>query len=160
MQKEIQPLIQQLKESYEGDPWFGRNMQIILSEINAELAVQKPANNQHSILELLYHVINWRQFTINRLQGPLKNDLQHFEQHDWQQLDHSDKTLWDKGLQELQFTQQKLLELLNNMNAEQLNEPVKERSYTNSYLINGIIQHDIYHLGQIAYIKKLLTASE
>jgi uncharacterized damage-inducible protein DinB len=160
MQKEIQPLMQQLKESYEGDPWFGRNMQIILSEINAELAVQKPANNQHSILELLYHIVNWRQFTINRLQGAVKNDLQYFEQNDWQQLDHSDKTLWDKGLQELQSTQQNLLVLLSNMNDEQLNEPVKERSYTNRYLINGIIQHDIYHLGQIAYITKLLTASE
>lgn len=160
MPKETQQLIQQLKESYQGDPWFGRNMQTILSEINAERAVQKPANNQHSILDLLYHIINWRQFTINRLQGSLKNDLHYFEQHDWQQLNHSDKTLWGKGLQELESSQQNLLEVLSNMNDEQLNEPVKERSYTNRSLINGIIQHDIYHLGQIAYIKKLLTAGE
>ena len=155
MNNELKIYAAQLNENFTGEPWFGRNIQAILKEINEDIASQKP-NGQHSILELLYHMINWRLFTINRLEKSSAT-VKSFEENDWQVLDHQDKSLWQKGIEQLNDTQQRLLNLINTMKDEDLQSPVHERDYENRTLINGIIQHDIYHLGQIAYIKKMLS---
>lgn len=155
MNNELKMYAAQLNENFAGEPWFGRNIQAILKEINEDIASQKP-NGQHSILELLYHMINWRLFTINRLEKSTST-VKSFEENDWQVLDHQDKSLWQKGIEQLNDTQQRLLNLINTMKDEDLQSPVHERDYENRTLINGIIQHDIYHLGQIAYIKKMLS---
>ena len=155
MNNELKIYAAQLNENFAGEPWFGRNIQAILKEINEDIASQKP-NGQHSMLELLYHMINWRLFTINRLEKSSAT-VKSFEENDWQVLDHQDKSLWQKGIEQLNDTQQRLLNLINTMKDEDLQSPVHERDYENRTLINGIIQHDIYHLGQIAYIKKMLS---
>jgi hypothetical protein len=59
MNKEVQYIIAQLKDSYEGDPWFGRNIQKLLYEVTEDIAFDKP-NGQHSITELVWHMVNWR----------------------------------------------------------------------------------------------------
>jgi len=156
MNKEIQYIAKQLQTLYDGEPWFGRAMKKILAEIDPAMALQKP-NEQHSILELLYHIINWREFTISRLQAGNDKPVQYFDEHDWKQLDHSDASLWNKGLQLLEDSQQLLLTLLANLPEDILSNQVADREYNYRFLLNGIIQHDIYHLGQIAYVKKLLS---
>jgi hypothetical protein len=49
-------------------------------------------------LELLWHTITWREFTISRLEEVENKYLQHFEGEDWRQLDHNNKSLWQQGL--------------------------------------------------------------
>jgi uncharacterized damage-inducible protein DinB len=156
MQKEIAVIIGQLKEAYEGEPWFGRNLKTLLSEVDEEAAVKR-LNSQHSILELLYHMIVWREFTISRLTTSEK-DISYFEENDWQQLDHTDQSLWKKGLQKLDKTQAELIRLLQEQDDSILTRTVSERKYDFRKLLYGIIQHDIYHLGQIAFITKAIKS--
>jgi uncharacterized damage-inducible protein DinB len=153
--KEISNIISQLKDAYEGDPWFGRAVGSILAEVNERTAYEKPGG-QHSTLELLWHMITWREFTIDRLQHSPQMTLAYFEEMDWRELDHNDMTLWKQGLERLQETQAQLLVLLHENTDELLDQSVRERNYTFRKLLYGIIQHDIYHLGQIAYLQKLL----
>jgi uncharacterized damage-inducible protein DinB len=155
MRQELDHIIYQLRDTYEGDPWFGRNIRAILREIDETIAFEKP-NGQHSILELLWHMITWREFTVDRLQHSPQMQLDYFERNDWRELDHSDKTLWPQGIERLQETQDQLLKLLSERTDEILEIEVRERNYNFRKLLSGFIQHDIYHLGQIAYIKKML----
>jgi uncharacterized damage-inducible protein DinB len=37
-----------------------------------------------------------------------------------------------------------------------LNDQVQGKSYNYRFLLNGLIQHNIYHIGQIAFLKNLL----
>ncbi len=148
-------LREQLKETWNGDPWFGRNGRLLLSEVDENLAFTK-LHNQHSILELVWHMANWKAFAINCLQASGTEDLHYFETHDWRELDHSNKSLWQEGLQKLEETQATLLSILQQLDDAGLEENVPERDYNNRKLISGVIQHDIYHLGQIAYIVKAL----
>lgn len=153
MRTEIDFIISQLKDAFEGDPWFGRNARALLSEVDEQTAFTK-LNNQHSILELVWHVITWREFTIDRLQ-PDKT-LSYFEENDWRKLDHNDKSLWQQGIQRLQKTQEQLIDLLEKKDDTLLDESVSGRNYNFRKLLNGLVQHDIYHLGQIAYINKAI----
>ena len=154
MNREILLLAEQMKETYEGDPWFGRNVKTLLAEVNDRIAFERP-NDQHSILELVWHMVTWREFTISRLRHE-ETDLRYFEVNDWRVLDHDDKSLWHQGLQRLQETQQELTVLMQQQNDAILSRRVEGREYDFRKLLSGIIQHDIYHTGQIAYLTKLL----
>lgn len=155
MKGEVQNIINSLNDAYEGDPWFGRNAKALLRDVDENIAFEKP-NGQHSILELVWHMITWREFVISRMKTDEAKDLTYFESNDWRELDHADISLWQKGVQRLETTQRELLQVLEEQTDEMLDQNVDERTYTFRKLLNGIIQHDIYHLGQIAYVTKLL----
>ncbi len=154
MRTETDIIISQLKDAYEGDPWFGRNAKELLSEVDEQTAFTKP-NSQHSILELVWHIVTWREFTIDRMQP--EKTVDYFEELDWRELDHNNKTLWPQGLQRLQETQDRLVSLLKQSDDSILEQPVKEKTYTFRKLLHGLVQHDIYHLGQIAFINKAVN---
>jgi uncharacterized damage-inducible protein DinB len=155
MNKEVLLVAEQLKEAYEGAPWFGRNIKTLLEEAGRGDVFQKP-NDQHSILELLWHMILWREFTISRIRFDDSKRMQYWEENDWRKLDHSDKTLWQKGLQLFAQVHNELVEVLQQQNDDLLIKPVPGRKYNFRKLLHGIVQHDIYHTGQIAYVMKML----
>lgn len=155
MNAEIQNIIRQLEDVYEGDPWYGKAVTKLLIEVNQQIVFIKP-DGQHSILELLWHMITWREFTIDRLRHSPQMQEEYFEKNDWRDLDLNDVTLWPQGLERLQETQNELTELLQHLDDSILENQVPERNYTFNKLLYGTIQHDIYHLGQIAYINKLV----
>ncbi|MBB1286253.1 DinB family protein [Flavisolibacter sp. BT320] len=153
MKQEIEQYKNQLKETWEGDPWFGRAGRLLLGEVDEKMAFIK-LNGQHSILQLVWHMYTWKAFAVNRLQANAPENLDYFESQDWRELDHSNKALWQEGLQKLEEAQTALLGVLQQLDDAALEQNVRERDYNNRKLINGVIQHDIYHLGQIAYIAK------
>ena len=155
MNREILLFAEQLKDVYNGEPWFGRSVHDILKETNEAIVFEKPGN-QHSILELLWHMITWKEFTISQLRDDPDKSLHHFENLDWRILDHSDKNLWQQGLQLFFELHNELVDVVQQQKDEVLFKKIKGRNYDFRKLLYGIIQHDIYHLGQIAYIKKLL----
>ena len=154
MNREILLITGQLKDVYKGDPWFGRSVEAILSEVDESVVFEKP-NGQHSILELLWHMITWKEFTISRLRNSGQS-LSDFEKKDWRELDHTDKALWKDGIKRFSQLQNELVEVIQQQKDDVLTQKVGERNYDFRKLLYGIIEHDIYHLGQIAYIKKLL----
>jgi uncharacterized damage-inducible protein DinB len=155
MKTEMQNIISQLIDVYEGDPWYGKAVTKLLKEVNDRIVFNK-TNEQHSILELLWHMITWREFTIDRLRHSPQMQEEYFEKNDWRDLDHNDLTLWPQGLERLQETQNELIQLLQHLDDSILENQVPERNYTFNKLLYGAIQHDIYHIGQIAYINKLV----
>jgi uncharacterized damage-inducible protein DinB len=155
MNREILLIAEQLKDVYNGEPWFGRSVDEILKETDEGIVFEKPGN-QHSILELLWHMITWKEFTISRLRDDAGKSLQYFESMDWRKLDHADKTLWQQGLHRFAKLHNELIEIIQQQKDDILSQLVSGRNYDFRKLLYGIKEHDIYHLGQIAYIKKLL----
>ena len=155
MNTEILRIAEQLKEAYEGAPWFGKNTKALLQEAETVNVFEKPAG-QHNLLELLWHILTWREFTLTRMRPDPEKNSAYFEQHDWRWLDHSKKFLWDTGLKKFGELHNELVEVLQQQQDSLLIERVPERDYNFRNLLYGIVQHDIYHLGQIAYITKLL----
>ena len=156
MRNEMVNLKDQLIDAYEGDPWFGRAAKQLLAEVDSKTAFIK-LNNQHSIVELVWHMITWREFTINCLQHSSEYDLKYFEALDWREIDHSNEALWPEALEKLDETQNKLITLFQDQDDALLDQNVKERNYNYRKLLTGIIQHDVYHLGQIAFINKQIN---
>lgn len=153
MNKEVLSIIKTFQNTLSGQPWFGRSVYEILGEIKPADVYKKPAGNGHSLIELLYHMINWAEFTLGRLEKREKNTAD-FENLDWRTIDSSAHS-WEKGLKEFKEIHQKIIVILESKNDDFLKEMVDDRKYNYRFLLNGLVQHNIYHLGQIAYINKM-----
>ena len=68
MNKEIQSIARNLRNVLDGTPWFGRPVYSILNEIHPVMVYTKPGGKSHSLIELLYHIITWAEFTVRRLE--------------------------------------------------------------------------------------------
>jgi uncharacterized damage-inducible protein DinB len=156
MNKEIQLIISGLQSVTNGEPWFGRSVYQILNEIDPSIVYKKPNENSHSLIELLYHMNTWTEFTLKRIEKDSIQDMAAFEKMDWREIDPAIHS-WEKGLVEFKSLNKNIILLLNKKDDAFLQEPVEYRKYNFEVLLNGLIQHHIYHLGQVAYVKKLLS---
>ena len=155
MYKETQSIIRNLQNVLNSEPWYGRAVYKILEEITSEIVHKKPNDKSHSLIELLYHMITWAEFTLMQIKGAGKEEIEKIESRDWISIDPSAHT-WQKGLIELKSIHEKIIELLQPKEDEWLKEKVNFREFNYRFLLNGLIQHNIYHIGQIAYLKKQL----
>jgi uncharacterized damage-inducible protein DinB len=156
MNKETQSIIKKLETTLSGEPWFGRAVYQILEEVDVKKVYLKPNNTEHSLIELLYHMITWADFTLKRLEKDKINDLAAAEELDWRIINPKIHT-WKKGLAEFKAINKKIIALLNKKDDDFLLEIVDYRKYNFRFLLNGMIEHTIYHLGQIAYLNKMLA---
>jgi uncharacterized damage-inducible protein DinB len=158
MNKEILSIIHNLENVLDGTPWYGRAVYPILREVDEATASQKPNEQSHSMIELLYHMLTWAQFTLKRIEKDDANDMAAFEKIDWREIDPQIHG-WEEGLSEFIATHQQIITLLQTKEDSFLREIVDFRNYNFRFLLNGLIQHNIYHLGQIAYIHAMRRRS-
>jgi uncharacterized damage-inducible protein DinB len=154
--KEIQSIIRNLENSLDGTPWYGRPVYAILREVDPSDAYKKPTPGSHSLIELLYHMITWAEFTLKRIEKDDTLDLAAFEKIDWRKIDPAVHN-WDEALAAYIAAHQQIIAQLQTKNDDFLNEIVDYRNYNFRFLLNGLIQHNIYHLGQIAYLQKQIS---
>ncbi|MGQ0740422.1 MAG: DinB family protein [Bacteroidota bacterium] len=155
MNKEVQAIIRRIENVNNGQPWFGRAVYSILDGVNPKNVYAKPAGTEHSMIELLYHMITWAGFTLKRIEKDDEMDLADFEKMDWRPINPK-VHIWKKGLAQFKATHKRIIALLKKKDDAFLKEIVDYRKYNFRFLLNGMIEHNIYHLGQIAYLNKML----
>jgi uncharacterized damage-inducible protein DinB len=148
---EIDRIVRMLEKTFEKQPWYGPSMNEVLSKIDAQI-VNNHQCRAHSIIELVLHMTSWRTFATKRMEGD-----NNFEVSD--DLNFPKPGSWDDAIKGLRTSQTALLDAMKNFPESRLGEivPSKVHKYTYYTLLHGIIQHDIYHLGQIAILRKEFT---
>ncbi|MCR9251957.1 MAG: DinB family protein [bacterium] len=138
---------QQFEQVWNGVPWYGIPFEKTLNDLKEKDVFKKDAGFTHSIAEVLVHVNAWRNNMLEMLKGNGNYAIEPDSELDWSKkvVDYS----WKELLDETNALQSKLLDTLESTSDEILTQTVPERKYNFDYLINGTIQHDIYHLGQI-----------
>jgi len=161
--KETQSIIRNIQNVLNGEPWFGRPVFSILNEIDPKIVFKKPALSSgkpnagsHSIADLLYHMITWSEFCLKQIDQADKKLIEEIQSRDWRDINPSIHS-WQKGLDEFRTIHEHIIEALQSKEDEWLKEKVHFRNFNFRFMLNGLIQHDIYHIGQIAYVKKLLS---
>lgn len=152
MQNEILSITDRIKETFEGSPWYGRSVFSILADATADKTAQAASGNGHSMPELIWHIITWAEFTLRRIERK-KDDPREMEILDWRQLDPETHS-WEQGVRKLREVYKSILAALQDKNDDFLDETVEYRDYNFRFLINGMVDHTIYHLGQIALVQK------
>jgi len=136
---------------YEGSPWLGVNLNDTLKNITAQQAAREISPQWNTIWEIVNHVISWRQNVIRRVQGEpvVAPDNNYFSM-----VTDTSEAAWQGTLDMLKSTTLQwtaLLEKYNENDLERINSTNGNTYYTE---IQGILQHDAYHLGQIVLLAK------
>ncbi|WP_427874892.1 DinB family protein [Flavobacterium sp. MMS24-S5] len=138
---------------YNGNPWLEVNLDNTLKNVTAEQAYRKINPNLNTIWEIVNHLIQWRRNILERMQGEviITPDHNYFVPV----LDPSEAA-WEQSLQTLAKSQDSWNAFFDDFNDEDLSKIYVNNGHTYYEHIHGIIQHDVYHLGQIVILKKLL----
>ena len=152
----LQSIIHQFKFVFDRSPWYGDSFMTKLSAITAKEAFVKPSPEIHSIYEVLQHVLAWRVYALHILEGDLDYDIEVNSSKDWSKTPEESEQTWASLIADIKRNQAHLLRKLEEANDDLLSETVPRREFTYDHMLQGIIHHDIYHLGQIALLKKLL----
>jgi uncharacterized damage-inducible protein DinB len=149
---EIKRINDQLRRAYEGEAWHGPSLRELLSGVTAETAAAKPLPNAHSIWELVLHIAAWENVARRRIMGEEMVEIT--DQENFPTIQDQSETAWQQTLQTLERSHLALREAIAKLDDAQLKEKVPGQNYPIYGLLHGVIQHDLYHAGQIALLKK------
>ncbi len=148
---ECQRIKDMLIRAYEGEAWHGPSVKRVLADINVDIASNRLPGS-HNITEMVRHMVVWRQFVIARLEGDGAYDV--IADENWTHITELQAFAWLEATEKLENCQQRLVTLIDQFPDESLQKTVANRPYNYYILLHGIIQHDLYHLGQIVLLKK------
>ncbi len=157
MTTEVNRLEEQLRRALEGDAWHGPSVLESLAGISAAQAASHPMAGAHSIWELVLHLSSDYDLVLRRLAG---NGRQLTAAEDWPACPASTEENWQQTVQELKLLNKKLRQAVRDFPVERLDDPlVPEVPYTAYTQFIGVTQHNLYHAGQIALLKRALAAT-
>ncbi|MFK7983138.1 MAG: DinB family protein [Saprospiraceae bacterium] len=132
-----------------------------MKNINEHNAFIKPLPDLHSVAEIISHLTTWQKETILKIEtgkGRLTDD----SEENWYSNEKLKEKKWSTILNEYKTSLAKLIELLKTKEDSFLNEQYYDADFKGdfpySFVINGMLHHNIYHLGQIGIIVKYLKA--
>lgn len=156
--REIERIEDQMKREAEGETWHGPSLQEALTGITAEQAAAKPLTSAHSIWEIVLHTTGWMRAVRRRIEDGWV-DLP--DEGDWPPVTDTSEAAWQRALAALGEAHEALRRTVAALNDAQLDDHLgRERDPPTGggvsvyVTLHGIIQHNIYHAGQIALLKK------
>jgi uncharacterized damage-inducible protein DinB len=147
-------LADQIRRAFEGEAWHGDSLLEILAGVSAKTAAAHPIPNAHSIWELLLHIQAWDDVTIRRAGGTA---VQPTGEKNFPPVRDTSEAAWQQAVAGVRKTHEELVRTVAAFPDARLDEqvPGKSQDYYNFfYLFSGIVQHELYHAGQIALLKK------
>jgi len=144
----------QLNRSLGGEAWHGPALLELLDDVTAEHAASRPIPHAHTMWEILLHVTVWVEQIRARLRGDdNRKDLPPHE--DWPpQPDQPDSAAWEALQGRLKIAQESLASEIVGLNETRLDQPVQEGFSSTYVTLHGLVQHNLYHAGQIALLKR------
>jgi uncharacterized damage-inducible protein DinB len=144
----------QLRRAFRGDAWHGDSVFEILEGVTAAQAAARPIARAHTIWELVLHVAAWDGAVLRRLGGVAVelSDAENFPT-----VTDTSGAAWRKALAQVRRVHEELVEAVSVLPDSRLDEMVPGKDdahYTFYYMLHGVVQHELYHAGQIALLKK------
>lgn len=150
---EIDRITAQHQNAFDGDPWHGDPLMTLLAGVSASAASARPILEAHTIREIVRHLTFWYDGAIRRLNGHVF-EADETEQWPAGEGDGPDEAAWRREREDLTRAHRSFLEAVTRLDDADLNRPVPGKPYDVYYLLHGLVQHLLYHAGQVALLKK------
>lgn len=146
-----------------GGAWHGPAILESLAGVTAGQAAARPVPGAHSIWEIVLHMTAWAREVAQRLSDgcrPLVGE------QDWPPVRSTEAAAWQEARAGLTEAHRRLRQAVREFPAIRLHENVGERpdapagADTFYAMLHGLAQHDAYHTGQIAILKRAIITAE
>jgi uncharacterized damage-inducible protein DinB len=152
---ESELIADQLRRAFNGAAWHGPALLELLNDVDAATAAAQPLPDVHTIWELVLHIAVWDDAGIRRLDG-----------QKWQPTGVANFPVipvppnagaWRKTIAATKRTHERLVKIVAALPESRLRDRVPGKRYNFAHMLHGIAQHELYHAGQIAILKKALS---
>jgi len=144
-----------IRTTLEGEAWHGPPLVEVLAGLDAASASARPIADAHTAWEILLHITAWAEVVVARIGGaaPELSDAQ-----DWP-TPAGGEAAWRADVARVEHAHHDLLDALTRLDASRLDEPILP-GYSSIYVtLHGLVQHNLYHGGQIAVLAKAVPGT-
>jgi len=136
--------------------WHGPALADLVGDVTAEQAAARPVPGAHSIWELVLHVSSWTEIVRERLVGSAKSEPT--PEEDWPPVRDQSAAAWRAAVERLKEAHRELAADVAQLDDSMLIGRVPGREHSVLAMIHGVVEHDAYHGGQIAILKRALES--
>jgi hypothetical protein len=156
---ETERIAGQLERTWAGDAWHGPSLEELTDGLTATQAAAHHVSEAHSIWEIVLHCRGWMREVERRLDG---TDPAEPEGGDWPSTGSVTDDRWAAARADLGLATADLARRIRAFDesrladrAGQQRDPALGTGSTYYVMLHGAIQHNLYHAGQIALLRKM-----
>ncbi|MBD3162341.1 MAG: hypothetical protein GF346_08360 [Candidatus Eisenbacteria bacterium] len=149
---EIDRIRDQIARAFDGQAWHGPPLKRLLSEVSPGTASARPLGHRHTIWEILLHVTSNTELVVSRLEGEGRTLG---PEEDWPPMpENTGDKEWKAAVSRLERVHKSLLDRIAKIDPKTLDAPVAPGFSSIYVTVHGLIQHNLYHAGQIALLRE------
>jgi uncharacterized damage-inducible protein DinB len=151
-------LMDALLRSFDGGAWHGPAVLDTLEHVTPEQAAWQPPGGAHTVWEIALHIAAWSNEVAARLEGktagePAEGDYP------------SASGEWDDAVEKVRQARTRILTVVEKLRDADLEKMIGREhnaelatGFTYAATIDGLIQHNAYHAGQMRTVLKISGA--
>jgi heme-degrading monooxygenase HmoA len=155
----IKEIILKLNLLMDGGGWLGESFRQKLQGVDESLAFTAPLPQMYCIAALLWNCTYWKRMAIYQILGDHTDRENKADKKNFLPLEELKAQGWEAIKNNFFEAHRELVEVLG-LQKDSLLTKEYPPGYNYEFLIEGIIQHDVYHLGQIGYLEKALKTTD
>ena len=148
---ETRRIADQLRRAFHGEAWHGPAVKEALAGVSARQAAARPLASAHTIWEITLHIAVWEDVVRRRLLG---ETVAPSDAEDWPRAGEGGERAWADLLARLEAGNRALHDVILAYDESRIDQPPANNRSAAYVLMQGAIQHDLYHAGQISLLKK------
>lgn len=151
----------ELRRSLHGPAWHGPALLEALSSVTVSEAFHLPESGGHSIAQITVHAIAWMEEVERRLGGQPPAEP---ARGDWPSPGQRSQVSWDALRELVRVTGESLETAIAAFPVDKLFDTVGTGDHDAPLgsgvpyvvMINGVVQHNVYHAGQVVLLRNAL----
>jgi hypothetical protein len=148
---EIERVHEQLKRAFQGPAWSGPSVLEVLAGVTAAQAARRPIAGAHTIWEIALHIGTWEDVVRRRALG---QKVEVSDDENWPTITEPTAKAWEAAIARITAGHMELRRVVAAFDPRRIDEPLVPGGNTAYVQFHGAAQHDLYHAGQIAVLRK------
>ena len=153
MSTEMQRIRDQLRRAVMGGAWHGPSVSEAIASLSHERGWRRLTPATHAPVELVLHIAAWLEIARRRFEGEVVTPT---TADDWPGAPAASPTAWQAGRDRVFEAHSALDEAIARADDRRLAELIPGQDSDIYHLLHGVLQHCIYHAGQIQLIARAL----
>ena len=156
---ELERIVRELEHAHAGHPWHGPSRAEVLADVTVDEAARRPSPQGHGIWALVLHMHAWTREVARRVR---EGDKRLPVEGDWPALPSPTAHGWREAVAALDAAHREVVDAVRARGASRLDEHTGTADElaagggaTYRVMLHGLAQHDAYHTGQIALLKRI-----
>jgi len=152
---ELHALLDAMDEAFERKAWHGPNLRGAIRGLSVADAAWRPADDRHSIWELVVHTAYWKYAVRRRLVGDKRGSFASKGSNWFSRPSAPSEAGWRDDSALLVAEHRRLMQAAAALDPRRLHTRARGSKATPAALLRGIAFHDVYHAGQIQLLKRM-----